>query len=51
MRSGTEQSQFLRVFLPFFNRYGHDGHLEFRVMTFLAKSSRTIIKMPNMKFH
>ena len=34
-----------------FTIYGHDGHLEFRIMAFLAGSCITIILMLNMKFH
>ena len=32
------------------NIYGHGGHLEFRIMAFLAGSCMTIILMLNMKF-
>ena len=31
--------------------YGHGGHLESRIMTFLSYSCITIKYKPNMKFH
>ena len=34
-----------------FTIYGHGGHIEFRIMTFLAKFCKTIIQMLNIKFH
>ena len=49
MRSGTELSQFLRIFSTyswwfcrrsrlnlFYTIYGHDGHLHFQILTILA---------------
>ena len=35
----------------FFAKYGHAGHPEFQIMTFLAKFCLTIIYLLNMKFH
>ena len=45
--SGTGEE----VVLIVLNIYGHGGHLEFQIMTFLAKFCKTIIFMLNMKLH
>ena len=39
------------VVSTFFTIYGHGGHLEFRIIIFLANFCTTNMLMLNMKFH